>query len=105
MKATLTIEGIRTIPPVPGKGEQYLSVNLAKVSVDEIWTMAKQLNFHPELVQISYRFGMTEIHALLWSGRMETAPTDLEERVLALADQINPKALRHVRGGWSHQVA
>jgi len=56
------------------------------------------------MVQIHQRTG-TEVHALLWSGMMNDAPADLTQRIDALADAINTRAIRSVRGGWTQQAA
>jgi hypothetical protein len=99
-----TLEGIKTIPTIPRKGEQYLSVNLALVSLPELVTVAQSLGFKTEVVQIHQRSG-TEVHALLWEGMMTDAAADLNERIDALADRIDTKSIRSVRGGWSQQAA
>ena len=99
-----TLEGIKTIPTIPRKGEQYLSVNLALVSLPELVTVAQSLGFKTEVVQIHQRSG-TEVHALLWEGMITEAETDLNERINALADHIDTKAIRSVRGGWTQQAA
>ncbi len=104
MTATATIEGIRTISYIPKKGHQFLSVNLALVELAEISDIAKQLGFKLELVQIPSRSG-TEIHALLWEGEIADAPSDMDDRIDALADLINTDAIRSVRGAWTHKAA
>lgn len=96
-----TIEGVKSIPSIPGRDEQYLSVNLALVPLPEVVKVAEDLGFDTELVQITYPIGGSEIHALLWSGSTNESPNDLNQRIDALADRIPTKAIRLVRGTWS----
>jgi hypothetical protein len=103
--ATTTIEGIKTIPALPSKGEQYLSVNLALVGLPDVVQVATELGFTSELVQIVYPVGGSEIHALLWEGMMNDAPTDMNVRIDTLADRLNTAAIRSVRGSWTQQAA
>jgi hypothetical protein len=98
---TATIQGIKSIPSIPRKGEHYLSVNLAIVDPAEVWEIAKALGFKPQLVQITNRFGI-EIHALLFFEQREGEPlgwTDLDNKIDELADRIDTRAIRHVYGG------
>lgn len=101
---TATIEGIKTIPAIPGKGEQYLSVNLAIVKLADVVRVAEDLGFSSDLVQIIYPIGGSEIHALLWGGRMSDAPGDMNDRIDELAVRVPTAAIRSVRGAWT-QVA
>ena len=96
-----TIEGIKTIPALPHKGEQYLSVNLALVSLPELVTVATELGFTTELVQIAYPVGASEIHALLWGGMMNDVPFDINQRIDTLAGRIPTASIRSVRGTWT----
>ncbi len=96
-----TIEGIKTIPAIPGKGEQYLSVNLAMVGLPDVVEVAKDLGFSTELVQIPYPIGGSEIHALLWSGRINEAPNDMTKRIDALAMRVPTASIRSARGAWT----
>lgn len=98
--AIATIEGIRTLSYIPRQGWQFLSVNLALVPLIEMSELAKQLGFKLELVQIPARSGV-QIHALLWEGAIADAPSDLEQRIDALADLINTDAIRSARGAWT----
>lgn len=98
---TATIEGIKTLFPIPAKGKRFLSVNLALVDFIELSDIARELDFKPELVQISYR-SVTQVHALLWHGEIADTPSDIDERVDALADRINPDAIRYTTGAWTH---
>ena len=98
---TAVVQGIRSISFIPRKGEHSLSVNLALVEPALVWEVAKKLGFHPELIQISSRFG-TEIHALLFSEQTDGEPlgwTELDTKIELLADQIDYSAIRHVYGG------
>lgn len=97
---TATIEGIRTLSPIPAKGEQYLSVNLALVELAALLDIAKELDFKPELVQVQYRSGI-QVHALLWQGKISDAPSDLDGRIDTLADRINTDAIHSARGAWT----
>lgn len=98
--ATATIEGVHTISYIPQKGYQFLSVNLALVDLVAISEIAQELEFKPELVQIPSRTGV-QVHALLWEGKTSDAPADLEDRIDALADRINPDAIRAPRSTWT----
>lgn len=98
--ATATIEGIRTLSYIPKQGQQFLSANLALVELAEISDIAKELGFKRELVQIPSRSGI-QIHALLWEGAIVDAPKDMNDRIDALADRINPDAIRSARGVWT----
>lgn len=98
--AALTIERIKTIPPIPQQGQRYLSINLAVVSLTEAMKVATELGFAPQLVLVPYRNGVAEIHALLWQGAIEETPTDLEAKVDELADRIDNQAIRHCWGSW-----
>lgn len=98
---TATIQGIRHLSYPPGKGEHYLSVNLALVDPAEVWEAARELKFKPELVQISSKFGM-EIHALLFHEQTSGEPiqtVELDAKIDRLADRINTDAIRHTYGG------
>lgn len=95
------IQGIKSIPYIPKKGEHYLSVNLALVDLTQLGEIAKELGFKPELVQITGRFGI-EIHALLFSEQTDGEPlgwTELDDKIDALADRIDNQAIHHVYGG------
>lgn len=98
---TSAIKGIKSISYIPNKGDHYLFVNLAVIDGAEVWEIAKELGFKPQLVQIAHRFGL-EIHALLFLEQRDGAPlgwTDLDNKIDALADRIDPRAIRHVYGG------
>jgi len=98
---TATIQGIKQLSYPPVKGEHYLSVNLALADPAEVWEVAKNLNFKPELVQISSKSGI-EIHALLFheqtSGEPMNTPT-LDVKIDQIADRISTSAIRHTYGG------
>jgi hypothetical protein len=98
---TAMISGIRQLSYPPGKGEHYLSVNLALVDPARVWEVAKELAFQPELVQIDGWFGI-EIHALLFHERTSGEPihtTNLDAKIDRLADCIDTEAIRHTYGG------
>jgi hypothetical protein len=99
--ATATIPGIKALTHPPSKGEHYLSINLAKVDPVEVWDIARELGFKPELVQVSTRFGI-EIHALLFHETTDGNPLstiNLDAQIDKLADKIDPSAIRHTYGG------
>jgi hypothetical protein len=85
---------IRTVKFVPQSGEQMFSVNLAMVDVSELMEIAKQMGLKPEVVQMEYRSGATEIHAMLWQGQADAAPADLETKYDRLAELIDADAIR-----------
>lgn len=93
----MIVNGLKTISAIPKSGQQILSVNLSLVDFTQLADIAKNLGFHPEVVQISYS-SRTEIHALLWSGKIDTAPDDLVDKTDELAGLINPDAIHSVRG-------
>ncbi len=95
---TATIQGIKQLSYPPVKGEHYLSVNLALADPAEVWEVAKNLNFKPELVQISSKSGI-EIHALLFheqtSGEpMNTPALDVKIAKSCIFCELAPK-IRH----------
>ena len=97
---TTTLEGIKTIPFIPSKGTRILSINLALVNHAEVIRLAVELGFKPEIIQVARRRS-TELHALLWQGAIEDTPSDMDEKVDALADQINTDAIRYAAGAWT----
>jgi hypothetical protein len=101
---TATIEGIRTLSYIPAQGRRFLSVNLALVDLKEVSTLATEMDFKLELVQIPSKSGV-QVHALLWEGAIGDTPSDLDDRVDTLADRINPDAIRYAAGGWTHRAA
>ena len=99
--ATAKIQGIRQLSYPPQKGEHYLSVNLALVDPAEVWKVAREIGFKPELAQINKRAGI-EIHALLFHEQTSGEPLEISEldtKIDQLADQINTNAIRHTYGG------
>lgn len=95
------IQGIRQLSYPPGRGEHYLSVNLALVDPAEVWQIARELELKPELVQISSKRGI-EIHALLFHEQTNGEPIStaiLDAKIDHLADRINNDAIRHTYGG------
>jgi hypothetical protein len=101
---TATLEGVKTLPYIPTKGQRFLSVNLALVDLVELTEVAKELGFKPELAQMPSRSG-TQIHALLWHGAIADTPTDIDARVDTLAERINPDAIRYATGAWTQPIA
>lgn len=102
LPVTPIIEGVKTIPFVPRKGERYLSINLAIVDLSDALDVARNLGFKPELVQIAHRSG-TEIHALLHyeqtDGETMKRNLILDSKIEELADRIDDQAIRHVYSG------
>lgn len=97
------IQGLKALSYPPKPGEHYLSVNLAKVDdVVIVFELAKELEFKPEVVQISTRAGNTEVHALLFYEQTDGEPMatpPLDDKIDRLADAINSDAIRHCYGG------
>lgn len=90
---------VKTIAPIPGKGEHYLSINLEIVPAVEAWRVAKELGFRPEIAKILYP-STIENHALLFFETVKSDPpgwTDLSDAIDHLADRINNTAIRHVK--------
>ena len=85
---------VRTVKFIPKLGEQIFSVNLAMVDLSELTAIGHRLGFKPEVVQVEYRSGATEIHAMLWQGSIDEAPCDLEAKYDELSELINPDAIR-----------
>ena len=85
------------IPVIPPVGEQWVSVNLEKVTQDELLEVAAQLGFSPKLSRLDLKSGVQH-HAVLWHGLISEAPADLMSRIDTLADLIDPSAIRSVRG-------
>jgi glutamine synthetase len=85
---------VRVVKFVPKPGEQIFSVNLAMVDVSDLMEISKQLGLKPEVVQVEYRTGQTEIHAMLWQGPVSQAPADLETKYDQLCDLIDADAVR-----------
>jgi len=99
--ATVTIQGIKQLSYPPHKGEHYLSINLALVDPAEVWEIARELGFKPELVQIVNRLGI-EIHALLFHEQTNGEPLvtpELDTQIDELAERINSDAIKHTFGG------
>jgi hypothetical protein len=85
---------MRTIPIIPEKETRCLSLNLALVPLQQAIALAERLNFDPELVRIVYK-EHTEYHLLLWQGAIGDTPSDLDDRIDAIADEVAPRAIRH----------
>jgi hypothetical protein len=98
------IRTARAINFVPRPGERIFSVNLVMVDFSHLATIVEELGFEPEFVQITYRNGMAEFHALLWEGRLEDEPADLEAKYDRLSEMIDPDAI-HFAAGRSMDAA
>ncbi len=99
MTATIAppIVGLRVLKSIPEQGMCYLSVNLTLADSAEVFSIAQQLEFQPELIQMPMK-NHTQIHALLWSGPIDQVPPDLDDRFDRLTDVINPAAVRYALG-------
>lgn len=99
---TMTIPNVRQLPRVPKSGELYLSINLAMADPGQVWEIAKQLGFAPELAYLPTTAGI-EIHALLHHGERQldslSDSQEFDESIDALIEAgIQPDAVRLVYG-------
>ena len=92
-----SVTGLRVFKSIPGSGMRYLSVNLALADSAEVFAIAGQLGFQPELVQMPMK-EQTQIYALLWSGPIDQTPPDLDDKFDALTDAIDASAIRYASG-------
>jgi hypothetical protein len=97
---TATLESVKILPYIPARGQRFLSVNLALVDLVEITEFAREMGLKPELVQMPAKSGI-QIHALLWQGAIADTPTEMNTWVDALADRVNPDAIRYATGAWT----
>jgi hypothetical protein len=99
MTATIAppVTGLRVLKSIPEPGMSYLSVNLTLADSSEVFSIAKQLGFQPELVQMPMK-DHTQIHALLWSGPIDQTPPSLDDQFDRLNDAIDPMAIRYASG-------
>jgi hypothetical protein len=99
MTATIAppVTGLRILKSIPEPGMSYLSVNLTLADSAEVFSIAKQLGFQPELVQMPMK-DHTQIHALLWSGAIDQTPPSLDDQFDRLNDVIDPMAIRYASG-------
>lgn len=91
------VAGLRVLKSIPEQGMCYLSVNLALADSAEVFAIAQQLGFQPELIQMPMK-DHTQIHALLWSGPIDQVPPGLDDQFDQLNDVINPLAIRYASG-------
>lgn len=97
-----TIPNVKQLPRIPKQGELYLSINLAMADPGQVWQLAKQLGFIPELAYLPTTVGI-EIHALLLhekshlSSLLDTNEYDAQIESLLEAG-INSDAIRFVYG-------
>jgi hypothetical protein len=89
---------LRTLSFVPKKGHRTFSVNLKMVDVGELWQIAKDMGFQPELIHLRYADETPQVHALLWEGALGDQPSDLEDHYDALAEMIDPDAIYFAAG-------
>lgn len=88
----------RILPFIPAPGQCLLSINLSMVDAGILWPLAQALGFRPEVVQLRRADGGTEVHALLWQGAIADTPPGFEDKVDALASELNPDAIHSARG-------
>ncbi len=89
---------VRTLSFVPKKGHRIFTVNLKMVDVGELWQIAKDMSFQPELIHLRYEEETPQVHALLWEGVLGDQPSDLDDRYDALAEMIDPDAIYFAAG-------
>lgn len=99
---TATIPNVRQLPRVPKSGELYLSVNLAMADPGQVWELARQLGFTPELAYLPTTAGI-EVHALLHHGERQLGSlldtNEFDDRIENLMEAgISPEAIRFVYG-------
>lgn len=99
---TATIPNVRQLPRVPSPGELYLSINLAMADPGQVWELARQLGFTPELAYLPTTTGI-EIHALLHHGVRQLGSlldtNEFDDRIESLMEAgINSEAIRFVYG-------
>ncbi|HEY9909297.1 MAG TPA: hypothetical protein V6D18_17040, partial [Thermosynechococcaceae cyanobacterium] len=85
-------------------GQRFLSINLGLADVEEVWAVSKALGFKPELIKLSYRPNVIEVHALLWQGAIADTPANLDEQFDELCDRFPSEAVWYPAGAWS-QIA
>ena len=105
MQAT-TIPNVKQLPRIPKQGEIYLSINLAMADPGQVWQLAKQLGFIPELVYLPTTVGI-EIHALLLYEKSQLSSlvdaNEYDARLESLLEAgINLDAIRFVYGRGHH---
>jgi hypothetical protein len=89
---------VRNLSFVPKKGHRIFSVNLKMVDVGELWQIAKEMGFQPELIHLRYADETPQVHALLWEGALTDQPSDLEDQYDALGEMIDPDAIYFAAG-------
>ncbi len=97
MPATLE-RTVRTLSFIPKKGFRILSINLKMVDVGELWQIAKEMGFQPELIHLRYADEIPQVHALLWEGALADEPSDLEDKYDAFGEIIDPDAIYFAAG-------
>ncbi|GAB4379710.1 MAG: hypothetical protein Kow00121_34390 [Elainellaceae cyanobacterium] len=106
---TTTIPNVRQLPRVPKPGELYLSINLATADPGQVWELARQLGFTPELAYLPTTAGI-EIHALLHHEERQLGSLldihEFDDRLEQLMEAgINPEAIRFVYGKGRAKIA
>ena len=89
---------VRNLSFVPKKGHRIFSVNLKMVDVGELWQIAKEMGFQPELIHLRYAEETPQVHALLWEGAIVDQPSNLEEQYDTLGKMIDPDAIYFAAG-------
>jgi hypothetical protein len=89
---------VRNLSFVPKKGHRIFSVNLKMVDVGELWQIAKEMGFQPELIHLRYADETPQVHALLWEGALIDQPSNLEDQYDQLGETIDPDAIYFAAG-------
>ncbi|MBV9389441.1 MAG: hypothetical protein JOZ78_23715 [Chroococcidiopsidaceae cyanobacterium CP_BM_ER_R8_30] len=97
-----TVPNVKQLPIIPKQGELYLSINLALADPGQVWQLAKQLGFIPELAYLPTTVGI-EIHALLLQEKSQLSSlldaNEYDARIESLLEAgINSDAIRFVYG-------
>jgi hypothetical protein len=89
---------VRNLSFVPKKGHRIFSVNLKMVDVGELWQIAKEMGFQPELIHLRYADETPQVHVLLWEGALTDQPLNLEAQYDQLGETIDPDAIYFAAG-------
>lgn len=105
---TTTVPNVKQLPRIPKQGEFYLSINLAMVDPGQVWQLAEQLGFIPELSYLPTTVGI-EIHALLLHKKSQLGSllnaNEYDNQIESLLEAgINSDAIRFVYGIQERRV-
>ncbi len=106
---TTTVPNVKQLPRIPKPGELYLSINLAMADPGQVWQLAKQLGFIPELAYLPMTVGI-EIHGLLLHEESQLGSlldaNEYDGRIESLLEAgINSDAIRFVYGRGRRNAA